>query len=84
MIGIIDKLGLSVTAISFNSSCRISYSANEGIINIADISGRIVFSRLVNSSGEIVWDAIGQPSGIYFVTMIADDERISTKILLMR
>jgi len=82
--GKIDKFTLSITPNPFNSSCRISYSANEGRINIADISGRIVFSRMVNGSGKILWDAIGQPSGIYFVNMIAGNKRFSTKILLMR
>jgi hypothetical protein len=76
----------------FNSSLDISYqlpAASLVELKVYDISGREVAS-IVNgqrSMGEyeVVWNAEGMPSGIYFVELIVDGRwSMAQKVVLVR
>jgi len=57
-------------------------------ITVYDLMGREI-ERLVNEyketgAHEIVWDAGGYPSGMYFIEMIAGDYQVTQKLMLVK
>jgi hypothetical protein len=75
----------------FNPQVRIAFriAAYERVtIGILDLLGRGV-ARLLDAPvapGEhaVLWDAQGQPSGVYMVELVAGDRRLTQKIALIR
>ena len=75
----------------FNPSTTISYqlpAPNSMILVVYNVSGQRV-ATLVNGKvntgyHQITWNAHNQPSGLYFVQMVAGDYVSSQKILLMK
>ena len=63
-----EKLELSISPNPFNSFISLNFSNPfTGIIEIIDISGRVVSSENLNSSVKTTIDFIDQPSGVYFI-----------------
>ena len=76
----------------FNPSTTIGYSIADDVnnlnISIYDIRGRLV-DRLYNgikSKGEyeIIWNATGLASGVYFIHMLANEFVFNEKIILIK
>jgi len=75
----------------FNSSTKISYELSqtgEISIDIFDILGRRV-ETLINQAQpagkyNLIWDASGLPSGIYFARLQSTDQRHAQKMLLLK
>ena len=76
----------------FNPSTRISYYiASDSFVSleVIDISGRLVETLIDNSrysKGQyfIDWNAQEYTSGLYFVRMVANNNRYTKKILLVK
>ena len=75
----------------FNPETRITYSLfKDGIVNISiyDIQGQLV-DQLVNQTQimgnyELKWNAKNNPSGLYFIKMIASDFTETQKLMLIK
>ena len=75
----------------FNPATTISFSIPSEMnvdVKVYDISGRMVGELMngIQSQGlyEITWDASSQPSGLYFVRLVAGTEMHTQKIMLIK
>jgi len=75
----------------FNSSTTLSYTlptASNALIRIYDVRGHFVSTLTsgLQTVGlhEVVWNSVGNPSGIYFVRLETDDYAETSKVMLMK
>ena len=71
----------------FNPTTRILYNlepSQQGTIKIYDIRGKMVFERLIQGSGTIIWDAAGLGSGVYMLKVLSAGKIHSHKLVLQR
>jgi hypothetical protein len=81
-----DIIG-SVSPNPFNPSTRISCNLGQGrtgALQIFDIRGKLVFSRPIQGSGTVIWDAAGQGSGVYVLKVLSTGKIRSRKLILQR
>ncbi len=80
----IKDISLSAVPNPFNEKCEIHYRVDSGILKISDISGKTIVSENVEGDGKICFDGKNYPSGIYFITLDGINDKVSSKILLVR
>ncbi len=81
------KASLTVEPNPFNGACVISFRPpdGEGRVFVTDIAGRRVADFVVApGEGEVRWDAAGESSGVYLVTLVADDRIEQRRVVLLK
>ncbi len=78
--GIPEQHSITVHPNPFNAACKITVPAGFKA-SICDVQGRQVCSL---PEGTSVWNAEGQPSGVYLVVMQSGREKLTRKIALIR
>ena len=80
------ELVLSATPNPFNSECRINYSiANDGVLEITDISGKIVHKQKLDArKNSVIWSADKLPSGLYFARINSGNRSRTIRISLVK
>lgn len=69
----------------FNSMCKISfYAPQKAVIEITDITGRIVLRKNVEGRGTMIWGAKDNSSGIYLVRISDEKSIMRKKIILVK
>ena len=71
----------------FNPSTSISYNlgpGRTGTLQIFDIRRKMVFRRVVQGSGTLIWVAKGLGSGVYVLKIISGGKKYSRKLILQR
>jgi len=56
----------------------------KGTLQIFDLRGRLVFSRPIQGSGTVTWDASGLGSGVYLLKALSAGKTYSRKLVLQR
>ncbi len=81
---------LTLSPNPFNSTVQISFEPTDnGLIEIFDISGRLVVSFATNKSGSILWDGCSQTghklgSGVYFVHLRCNNIATTKKLTYIK
>ena len=87
-----DALNIRISPNPFNSACAIQISGmslNSAIIEVLDYRGELVWisgSVSLNcGNAKVVWQPAAEiPSGIYFIEISADKQRIREKVIFMK
>lgn len=82
-----NPLRLKVSPNPFTSAPAIRYSARPaqpGIIKIYTVDGEAVFTEKVTGSGNMTWDCLRFPSGVYIVRYSIGNQSLSLPIFLRR
>jgi len=75
----------------FNSSTKINYYISQPgqvIIKIYDVLGNLIITLLdekkASGNYNIIWDAVSEPSGIYYVQLNVDGKLSTKKMILLK
>jgi hypothetical protein len=71
----------------FHAFTRIAYNAGgraDGVINIYDVNGKLVYSAAVAGNGALVWNAYRMISGVYLCRLTSGARTLTQKMVLMR
>ena len=83
-----DRFSLEVFPNPFNSSVRIYYNVPERedfSLEVLNISGELVaVLDCASPSGYAVWNADGNPTGVYFVRLVSSDVSLVKKVLFIK
>ena len=82
-----ERVEMTVSPNPFNPTNSISYNLRlnrPGTIKIFDISGKMVFERVIEGLGTVMWDASGLGSGVYVLKVLSAGKARSRKLVLQR